>query len=250
MADQVARLFHKRNILTEDILYVTRHKQRTYIQMLDGNCYETSAPVKAVAEKLPENDFWNIQKGIYVAKRHIVNIDSKHNYTMVDGKVFDGRHRTPGIHNMHRDELFGDLPSNISAKTKKKTATEDNVPALSLKERCAIMEDAPIAFCVIELVFHEDGKGIDLVFRYCNKEMAVLEGVPVEDMLNHSFYEVFPNGDKKWLILYAEVALNGKQSIIRDYSPEINQNLTIRCFQPEKGYCACILTVDEMAVQS
>ncbi|WP_330696874.1 hypothetical protein, partial [Roseburia faecis] len=37
----------------------------------------------------------------------------------------------------------------------------------------------------------------------------------------------------------AEVALNGKQSIIRDYSPEINQNLTIRCFQPEKGHCAC-----------
>ena len=36
-------------------------------------------------------------------------------------------------------------------------------------------------------------------FRYCNAEMATVEGVPVEEMLNRSFYKVFPNGDKKWL---------------------------------------------------
>ena len=35
------------------------------------------------------------------------------------------------------------------------------------------------------------GHGVDFIFRYCNKEMAVVEGVPVEEMLNRSFYEVF-----------------------------------------------------------
>ena len=95
--------------------------------------------------------------------------------------------------------------------------------------------------CIIELVFDAEGHGVDFVFRYCNDEMAVVEGVPVSEMLNHSFYEVFENGDKKWLVTYADVALNGNKHILRDYSPEIDKTLTIYCFQPASGYCACVL---------
>ena len=74
-----------------------------------------------------------------------------------------------------------------------------------------------------------------------NDEMAVVEGVPVSEMLNRSFYEVFENGDKKWLVTYADVALNGNKHILQDYSPEIDKTLTIYCFQPASGYCACVL---------
>lgn len=35
-----------------------------------------------------------------------------------------------------------------------------------------------------------DGCGVDFIFRYCNAEMATVEGVPVEEMLNRSFYKV------------------------------------------------------------
>ena len=68
-----------------------------------------------------------------------------------------------------------------------------------------------------------------------------IEGVPVEEMLGRSFYEVFPNGDKKWLVSYADVALNGTKHILHDYSPEVDKCLTIHCYQPEPGYCACVL---------
>ena len=47
--------------------------------------------------------------------------------------------------------------------------------------------------------------------------MAVVEGIPVSEMLNNSFYEVFKNGDKKWLVTYADVALNGTKVILHDY---------------------------------
>ena len=50
---------------------------------------------------------------------------------------------------------------------------------------------------MIEPVFDEDGHDVDFVFRYCNKHMAAVDGIPVEDMLNRSFYEVFKNGDIK-----------------------------------------------------
>ncbi len=102
----------------------------------------------------------------------------------------------------------------------------------------------PMAYCVIELVFDEGGHGIDFIFRYCNKYMEIVEGVPVEAMINHSFYEVFQNGDRKWLVAYADVALNEVQHILHDYSPEIDKHLTIYCYQPEPGYCACILVAE------
>ena len=71
--------------------------------------------------------------------------------------------------------------------------------------------------------------------------MAVVEGIPVSEMLNRSFYEVFENGDKKQLVTYADVALNGNKHILQDYSPEIDKTLTIYCFHPASGYCACVL---------
>lgn len=92
-------------------------------------------------------------------------------------------------------------------------------------EKCSIMDEMPLAYCVIELVFDEDGHGVDFIFCYCNKEMTVVEGVPVEEMLNRSFYEVFHNGDRKWLVSYADVALNGTKHTLRDFSPEIGKIL-------------------------
>ena len=52
---------------------------------------------------------------------------------------------------------------------------------------------------------------------------------------------LFPNGDKKWLVSYADVALNGTRHTLHDYSPEVDKYLTIHCYQPEPGYCACVL---------
>ena len=66
-------------------------------------------------------------------------------------------------------------------------------------------------------------------------------GIPISEMINRSFYEVFENGDKKWLVTYADVALNGNKHTLTDYSPEIDKHLTIYCYQPIPGYCACIL---------
>lgn len=113
--------------------------------------------------------------------------------------------------------------------------------SMSLLEKCSLLDDMPLAFCIIELVFNEDGHGVDFIFRCCNAEMATIEGVPVEEMLGRSFYEVFPNGDKKWLVSYADAALNGTKHILHDYSPEVDEYLTIHCCQPEPGYCACVL---------
>ena len=232
MRYNVLHFFERKNIDISNILYLTRQNPLTKITFFDGKEILTAIPVKEIAIYLPDEEFVNITKGILLRKSQIVNISDDGLYTMTDGSVFQGRKRNISQHKQLRQAL------GLSKEQDEKA--EKMIP-LELLEKCSILNDMPLAFCVIELVFDANGRGVDFVFRYCNEEMAAVEGIPVSEMLNHSFYEVFENGDKKWLVTYADVALNGKKVILHDYSPEIGKDLTIYCFQPHPGYCACIL---------
>ena len=232
MRYNVLHFFERKNIDISNILYLTRQNPLTKITFFDGKEILTAIPVKEIAIYLPDEEFVNITKGVLLRKSQIVNISGDGLYTMTDGSVFQGRKRNISQHKQLRQALGLSKEQNEKA--------EKMIP-LELLEKCSILNDMPLAFCVIELVFDADGRGVDFVFRYCNEEMAVVEGIPVSEMLNNSFYEVFKNGDKKWLVTYADVALNGTKVILHDYSPEIGKELTIYCFQPHPGYCACIL---------
>ena len=232
MRYNVLHFFERKNIDIANILYLTRQNPLTKITFFDGKEILTAIPVKEIAIYLPDEEFVNITKGVLLRKSQIVNISDDGLYTMTDGSVFQGRKRNISQHKQLRQAL------GLSKEQDEKA--EKMIP-LELLEKCSILNDMPLAFCVIELVFDANGRGVDFVFRYCNEEMAVVEGIPVSEMLNNSFYEVFKNGDKKWLVTYADVALNGKKVILHDYSPEIGKDLSIYCFQPHPGYCACIL---------
>ena len=231
MSYNVLRYFEQKKISISDIFYLTRQTPHTIITLSDGQRIATTIPIKEISLYLPKEDFVNISKGIVLRKNQIVHISDEGIYTMTDGSEFQGRKRNLSQHKQIRQAL---------GLVKNTTAEEKELP-LELLDKCSILNDMPLAFCVIELVFDSAGHGVDFVFRYCNDEMAVVEGLPVSKMLNHSFYEVFENGDKKWLVTYADVALNGTKHILHDYSPEIDKTLTIYCFQPYPRYCACVL---------
>ena len=232
MRYNVLHFFERKNIDIANILYLTRQNPHTKITFFDGKEILTAIPVKEMAIYLPDEEFVNITKGVLLRKSQIVNISGDGLYTMTDGSVFQGRKRNISQHKQLRQAL---------GLSKEQDAKAEKMIPLELLEKCSILNDMPLAFCVIELVFDANGRGVDFVFRYCNEEMAVVEGIPVSEMLNNSFYEVFKNGDKKWLVTYADVALNGTKVILHDYSPEIGKDLSIYCFQPHPGYCACIL---------
>lgn len=229
----IARFFARYQIDPENLLYLTREEQRTVLHLLNGSTVTTSIPQKEIRTWLGSEDFINICKGVTVRKDQIVDISRDGVYTMTDGRTFQGRQRHLTEHKLLRQELMP-LSAERSGELPK-----------SLLEKCTLMDALPLAFCVIELTFDAEGHGVDFVFRYCNPMMAVVEGVPVADMLNRSFYEVFPDGDRKWLVICADTALNGSCHTLRDYSREIEKNLTIHCYQPESGYCACLLLPED-----
>lgn len=237
MAD-LERFFKRNKIEIEKVLYIYHRDRKTIVCQEPGGEVFTSAPLQEVLAFLPEEDFISISRNAIVRRDKIINISHDGVYTMLDGKTFQGRTRYLSTHRRMKKEMELGV----------KKAGERNPHPLSFLEKCGILDDMPVAYCVIELTFDEDGHGVDFVFRYCNKHMEVVEGIPVEEMLNRSFYEVFKNGDRKWLVSYADVALNGTKRTLSDYSPEIGKNLTIYCYQPEPGFCACVLVPEQDAI--
>ena len=235
MAD-LQRFFKRNKIEIEKILYIYHHDRKTVVCHEPGREIFSSAPLQEVLAFLPEKDFISISRNAIVRRDKILNISHDGVYTMLDGKTFQGRTRYLSTHRRLKKEMESGI----------KKAGKANPHPLSFLEKCSILDDMPVAYCVIELTFDEDGHGVDFIFRYCNKYMEVVEGIPVEEMLNHSFYEVFKNGDRKWLVSYADVALNGSKRTLSDYSPEIDKNLTIYCYQPEPGFCAFVLVLNSM----
>ncbi|MDD2648396.1 MAG: hypothetical protein PHU22_06290 [Eubacteriales bacterium] len=229
-------LYFKRNqIAPKAIIYMMREKRHTILTLQDGRQASTVIPVKEIERHLPENDFLCISKGVVLRKDRIASISDDGVYTMTDGQTFQGRKRSLKQHKLVRLSLEGSEIKQIGRQE----------PPVYLKEKCSMMDNMQIAFCVIELVFDANGHGVDFIFRYCNKAIEKVKSVPVEAILNHSFYEVFKNGDKKWLVICADVAINGTQRTIRDFTPDAGQPLTIYCFQPASGYCACLLIPSE-----
>lgn len=221
MGAQERRFFNNNEIDINSIMYITRDGRKSVIHLEDGNNISTFHTIKGLLENLPEERFECINKGIVVSARFIDHIEDNR-YYMTDETVFKGR--------VHSVKATKDKLVKSSELSKKEDWEQYN-----------ILDEMPLPFCIIELVFDESGRGIDFIFRYCNKEMESLEGKKIEEMIDKSFYEVFENGDKKWLVVYADVAINGVKRVIESYSPEIDANLRIYCYQPKPNFCACLL---------
>lgn len=232
--EQIQRFWERHQVTPDEILSVYRQGRHTVLCCQSGAEIYCTDPMRQVLEALPAEDFLSISRSAIVRRDKIVHISSSGVYTMADGKTFQGRTRYLSTHRKLKREL----------ETRSSGGTLF-LPAADFYDKYSILDKMPVAYCIIELLFDENGHGIDFIFRYCNHQMEQVEGIPIQQMLNRSFYEVFKNGDKKWLVTYADTALNGTPHTLHDYSPEIGKNLTIHCYQPEANFCACVLIPDE-----
>lgn len=99
-----------------------------------------------------------------------------------------------------------------------------------------------IAFCIIEVILDDAGEPCDWRFVYLNDALAKLEGVSKEKILNHRFFEIFPQANTKWFQYYYPAAYENKSFTFEDISEEIGTYIRIHCFPVATGYCGCVLT--------
>jgi AcrR family transcriptional regulator len=107
----------------------------------------------------------------------------------------------------------------------------------------ACYDHSSLAFCVIDLLYDNAKNISDFKFIYVNSALAKLENKTIEELLNHSFYSVFKNSEKKWLDYYVRVAIDGVPGNFTEFSPEIGKSLNIQAYQISFGRCGCLLSV-------
>lgn len=229
MSIQLEKFFRKNQISPSKILYLVREEGKTSIYLTDGRCVRTFTPLKTVLEGLPGLKFLSVNKGIAVNELEVANVEDGC-YTMTDGRTFRGRVRTPGEHSRNKSIINRRIARPNESKL--------------LIDRFSILDNFPLPFCIIELVFGREGHGIDFIFRYCNKAMEEFEQFDRSKAVDHTYFEVYPQGDRKWLIAFSEVALHGGSKIIEDFKTGQGP-VRVFCFQLEEGFCACALVLDK-----
>lgn len=219
------------NIPLDTILYIIMDGNNALIHVQSGKVYQTRIALAGIEPSLDDR-FIKIKRGCAVSVFAIHNITDKVN--LVNGETLDyaSRHRTELVDKFRskQEKLIKYFNESVSLNTQEE-----------YHEYYKLFDGLSIAFCDIEMIFDENYKVVDWIFRYANKALAELEKVPLDKLLGNQFGKLFPDMDVKWLRTYERSALFGETIKIVDYSPEIDAYLDIICFPTFKGHCGCIL---------
>ena len=147
--------------------------------------------------------------------------------------------------------MFAQIGIDIRKKALLGMDFESQLDGLSHDFSLDVFDHSNVAFCIIRLELDQDQKPVDWTFVYANEALAKIEGLPLEKLLGARFYELFPDGDRKWLDYYAKAALDGESVSFESISEEIDVYLRIDSWGIGKpGYCACILRdIHEEAIE-
>ena len=220
-----------------DILYVIMSDDHCTIHMFDGCVYRCRITLKELKKQLDEG-FMGVKRGCMIAVSAISDIGDKILLSNGEEICYTKRKKKA-----LREELQKKQELMIAKISKKKLPLTPEEYGKYYK----ICDGLPFAFTDIEMVFNEEKKAVDWIFRYGNEALATLEKLPLDKMIGNSFSSLFSNMDAKWLHVYERATLYGETLEIMDYSPEIDTNLKIICFSTFPGHCGCILfNADQM----
>lgn len=213
------------------ILYVKMDGNNAFARTLPDNVYQTRMTL-AELEPLLGDDFIKVKRGCLVSVIAIHDITDW--VVLSNGEKLDyaRRKRKEIIREFHEKQQ-----RIIRGFNEEVSPVENN----DYGEYYKVFDSMPFAFADIEMVFDDEFKAVDWIFRYGNEALAELEKTPLKKIIGSSFSSIFPNMDAKWLGSYERAALFGETLKIIDYSPEIDAYLDIICFPTFKGHCGCIL---------
>src|SRR5574344_1117033 len=106
-------------------------------------------------------------------------------------------------------------------------------------------DNSSLAFCVIDLLYNKANKICDFKFIYVNRMFAKIGKKTTQELLNHSFYSLYPDTDKKWLSYCISVAIDGVPGNFTEFSQEAQKTINIQAYQISFGRCGCLLSAVE-----
>ena len=224
---------HRRKTVlnVSSILYVLMSGKNATIHVAGDRVYQTRMGLAQLEQALGEG-FIKVHRGCLVSTMAIHDISDTINLNNGESLEFATRKRTAII------EQF-----NAAQRSVIRGFSSDGVPKSPEEYRAwyAGFDTMPFAFAEIEMVFDEERRAVDWIFRYGNPALARLEKVPLEALIGQSFRGIFRNVNNKWLSTYERAALYGETLETMDYSPEIDTYLKVICFPTFRGHCGVIL---------
>ena len=213
------------------ILYVLMNKKIAEIHVTGGKIYNTRMTLMELEEKLGEG-FLKIHRGCIVSVMAIHDISDKVNLSNGESLSYTVR---------KRNQIISRFLSQQESMIRSFDSSDTPVTADEYRRHYSVFDALPFAFTDIEMVFNEEKRAVDWIFRYANPALAKLEKKPLEQLVGSSFSSLFSNMDSKWLRAYERAALFGETLELMEYSPEVDRYLKIICFPTFKGHCGCML---------
>lgn len=204
----------------DEILYITIEGRKTKITRADGRAICTNRSLRDVYGELSDELFASINRGIVVSKKFIKS-EKDGIVTMTDGATFRRRVR-----------------ADRSVKRPKNGDEKALCPADTLAQW---LGGLPIPVCVMEVVYGRRTRGAEFLLRYCNGAMEQLEGVSLSDMRDKPLEQLPGVGDKKWLGIFVDVAINGSSRVLETPWQDGSRYVRLCCYQPQPGFCALAL---------
>ena len=214
------------------VLYVMMKKNYAEIHTFSGKRYTTRMTLSDLEQHLGDTF-------LKVSRSCLVSVMAIHDITKVI-ELANGESLPYPVRNK------SDVVAQLQAKRKQiiRRFSDGKIPSdeetYHAHYRC--FDELPIAFADIEMVFNEERRAVDWIFRYGNQALAFLEKIPLDRLIGSSFSSLFPNMDDKWLRAYEQAALYGATLEVFDFSPEIDTYLRVLCFPTFRGHCGCILS--------
>ncbi len=213
--------YRKAQIPVDDIVHITVADRKTKITRSDGSVLCTNRSLKDVYAQLPEEMFSNINRGIVVSKKYI-RAEKDGVVFMSDGSEFRRRVRA----------------DRVPKRQKTVPAPPRTVCPTELLGQW--LDAMPMPMLIMELV--HSGGGVDFLVRYLSREMAQLESVSNQEIMDQSVLRLKNVGSPKWMPIFADVAIHGSTRVIEDVLENSGKYMQLRCYQPQKGFCVCVLT--------
>jgi PAS domain S-box-containing protein len=87
-------------------------------------------------------------------------------------------------------------------------------------------------FCVIEMMFDDEGKAVDYRFLEINPAFEKLTGIPAEKALRGTpISQIVPNFETRWYELYGNVAITGKSARVEEGSEAMGRWFDVNAFR-------------------
>lgn len=223
---------HKVQIPANSIVYANVTDKLCKIHLDNRDTLNLFITITELMEMLGEVDFLRVSRSSLVAYTAIESVNE-------DEVILHGGIRIPYSRSRRKDIM--DRAKNGMERQVVCRDLDKPMGILDFAHDFAFWDDVPIGFGVLEFISDGGGRLSDFIFRYVNQALAELEGAPAESLVGCAYSQVFKEAQNKRLAIYSKVAFMGDAVELIDYSPELDKELLILCYQPAYGYCACIV---------